>query len=145
MKKANYILLFFLVTLSSCYGQKPRYSTDPKVKMLDYKGQYNAINGEGVELILSIGEYSSRATLLYRSLYNGGDKGWKPDIAIGSYLINDLSISIIVADTLYISGAYSSDKTFIEASWTGSLGHMWDTCAVRYSWPQTMRLELLTE
>ena len=110
-----------------------------------FSGTYTGNNGEGLELKLSLRKYSDFTEVLYVSLLQGVLRPGYIDCVAGCYKEKDGLLQIYVADTLYMNGKFGDDKKQIHVSWSGSLGHMWDTCAVKYNWPHEMILVMSAE
>jgi len=113
--------------------------------MRHYKGSVSLLNEEGFELRIGLGKDTREAQSLYLSLYNGDLKKGCIDGTSGYYKIEEDVFTIYVRDTVYMVGHYFDDNQKIEVSWDGSLGRMWDTCAVKYNWPRNMVLNLFHE
>jgi hypothetical protein len=142
------ILALTLSLLSlSCSDKGGQVIVDPPSIMRHYRGNVSLNSEEGFELRIGLDKDTSNrhAEMMYLSLYSGELKKGYIDGAVGYYQIENDAFTIFVSDTVYIKGRYLEDKQRIEVSWEGSLGRMWDTCAVRYNWPHKMTLDLFHE
>ena len=141
-----YTLLLFFFSCSDT-GEESIICTYPISSFRNYNGAVSTINGEGFELRISLDKdiRNCNAECSYLSLFSGELKPGYIDGAGGYYQFKDDAFTIYVSDTVYMSGRYLDNMQSIEVSWNGSLGKMWDTCAVRYNWPRNIVLSLFHE
>lgn len=141
----NLCSFLVLLLLVSCAGKNN--IIEPHTYLRNYRGTIMTTGSEGFELRISLDKnlQNRHAECSYLSLSSGILKKGFIDSAGGYYCIENDSFSIYVADTLYMAGRYLDDKQRIDVSWSGSLGPMWDTCALHFNWPRRMTLELFHE
>ena len=145
MKRVFAFILSLVVI--SCSPRREVPIVDPLSIMSHFRGVVSLSGEEGFELRIGLDKdtRNRHAEIMYLSLYSGELKKGYIDGTGGRYQIDNGSFTIYVSDTIYMKGHYLEDKKRIDVFWEGSLGRMWDTCAVRYNWPQSMTLDLFHE